>query len=216
VGLYGDFTPERALACIRARPATTHVNDWMKTDPPAGEIEAAIAYARESGLRAAVPFLPPYLRDAPYFLANAACRALGWLEAVELLPDLLDLLRPAAAQERGLFPTDYLNYDDTPQDGALEAFEHLAGTEAGRALIPLVAHGDEAVRAAARGAVPELLRLLEDVSLTSASWRRQALRALEVIGAADTIDAVTRCLEDPDRHVREAAAAALRTLPPRA
>jgi len=58
-------------------------------------------------------------------------------------------------------------------------------------------------------------KMLEDVSLTSASWRRQALRALEVIGAADTIDAVTRCLEDPDRHVREAAAAALRTLPPR-
>jgi HEAT repeat protein len=79
----------------------------------------------------AVPVLREFLRDAEMDVVFWACQILGWLEAREALPDLLDLLRPEAPAERRIaipfvFEDWGLSY---PDESAMYALELMKAVE---------------------------------------------------------------------------------------
>lgn len=209
---FEGITHESALELVRARPAARTLDEWLKLGLR-GDIEAAIWYTRHHKLREAIASLPAYLRDAPYAFAYAACVTLGALGAWEALPDLLDLLRTAAARERGLFGTAFFYFEEEPQQSALEAFTWLAVADPAGTTLPLLRHPDEAIRTAAARAVPDVLYVLSDPpEFLHSGGRLHALHALQLIGSPDALPAIRPCLEDRDPKIREAATAAAHVL----
>ena len=82
-------------------------------------------------LEDAVPVLRAFLRDTEMDIVFWACQILGWLEAREALPDLLDLLRREAPAERRIeipfvFEDWGLSY---PDESAMYALQLMGATD---------------------------------------------------------------------------------------
>lgn len=79
----------------------------------------------------AVPILRDFLRDADIEVVEWACRVLGLVGARECLPDLLDLLRPEAREERTL--TAVFPFGDRrssyPDESAMHALRLMRAIE---------------------------------------------------------------------------------------
>ena len=125
---------------LRARTATSY------------ELKAAISIIGSAGPPEAVELLRGYLRNTDLTVVEAACNALVRLGAREATTDLLDLLRPAAEEERkidcGGDPFGW--YEAPPRASALSALTALRVTEAERGARALLGDPDEEVRRVAR------------------------------------------------------------------
>ena len=114
------LTAAEALERLRSRPFLVV------------EIAPAIWAVRDQRVREAIPLLLGYLRETDRLVVWDACVALGFLGAREAIPDLLDLLRPEAAAERGIvgIPDPFGWYEESPQESAIEGLKLLRATEA--------------------------------------------------------------------------------------
>jgi HEAT repeat protein len=135
-----------------------HVRDRVPLDDPR--------------FRGAVPVLRTLLRDADLQTVEWACQTLGWLKAREALPDLFDLLRPQATEERHIdcFFDPFGWHEPFPDESALYALELMGDAETIPQVLGCARSGRENVRTAALdaldglGAGVEIARLLLDVA----------------------------------------------------
>jgi len=125
---------------LRARTATSY------------ELKAAISIVAGARPPGAAALLRAYLRDTDLTVVEAACNALARLGAREATPDLLDLLRPAAENERhidcGGDPFGW--YEAPPRASALLALTALGVAEAEAGARALLGDRDEEVQRLAR------------------------------------------------------------------
>jgi HEAT repeat protein len=136
--------------------------------------------------REAIPILREFLRDADEVTVGWACETLGWLGAREALPDLLDLLRPEAEQERRIvYRGHYFWHEARPDESAAYGLKLMGATEA----------------------IPQLLACLRS---EHENGRTAALDALEGLGAASQ---VALQLAHEDATVRAAVEGHFRTAP---
>jgi HEAT repeat protein len=132
----------------------------------------------------AIPVLRDFLHDAHMQVLEWACQTLGWLDAREAMPDLLDLLRPEAAAERRIavpfvFEDWGLSY---PDESAMYALQLMKATEA----------------------IPSLAALLASES------KRTVATAEDTLEAMEAAPYVAGLLARDDARLRDAAAEFLR------
>jgi hypothetical protein len=156
---------------------------------PIHERAEAIFTLRDRGDRRAIPALRALLRGTDMTICGAASEALGVLGARAAIPDLMDLLRDEAPEERGIdcFQDPFGWVEDSPRECALRGLGQLRAVEA----IP-------AIRALLRSGEPFV--------------RREAVRALARIGAREALPEIATLFQDPEAQVREAAREAAREL----
>jgi HEAT repeat protein len=157
--------------------------------PPIPDVVQALVAVRDRRLAAAVPAVLIWLRDTDITIVDSACEALAALAAREAVPELLDLLRLEAEDERRI-------------DCAVDPFGWYEPPPRESAALALGALG-------AREAIPALVRQLGDAL---AGPRAGAAEALGLLGARQARAALEALLLDPDAHVRQKAAEALRAL----
>ena len=131
-----------------------------------------------------VPVLRDFLHDAEMEVVEWACQLLGWLEAREAIPDLLDLLRPEAAVERRIsvplvFEDWGLSY---PDESAMYALRLMNATDV----------------------IPSLATCLASEN------KRTRYTAGITLRAMDAAPYVARLLAHQDPHMRAAAVGFLR------
>ncbi|HOX44493.1 MAG TPA: HEAT repeat domain-containing protein [Myxococcota bacterium] len=157
--------------------------------PSVTEVVFALAEVRRRRLAAAAPAALSWLRDSDICIVDSVCDTLVALEAHEAIPELLDLLRPEAEDERRIncVVDPFGWYEPPPREAAALALGALG----------------------AREAIPALLRQLGD---EFAGPRAGAAEALGRLGAREARAAIEALLQDPDAHVRRKAEEALRAL----
>ena len=124
------------------------------------DVALAIGAVRDRRLVQAVPLVIAWLRDTDISIVDAAAATLAALGAKEAVPELIDLLRLEAEDERrincAVDPFGW--YEPPPRESAAAALGMLGATEA----------------------VPQLTALLDD---PISGVREQAAAALERLGS---------------------------------
>lgn len=140
------FTPEQALSVLADRKA--RVVDVVR----------AVAAVRDNDLRQAVPLLVGWLRDTDIAIVDVASATLARFGAREAIPDLLDLLRPEAEDERRIncVVDPFGWYEPPPRESAAFALGELGALEAVPALRGLREDPVPGVREAACAALARL------------------------------------------------------------
>ena len=197
------------------RPTVAEALERLRSRPVrVVDIIPAVRVVRDERVMEAVPLLIGYLRDTDQLVVWDACVALGLLGAREAIPDLLDLLRPEAAAERGIIciPDPFGWYEESPQEGAIQGLKLLKATEAVPVLVGLLNTAHEITRAAVvdalmtLGASEEAPRIAPLIVDESSRVRRAAYAFLDSCWPSDVVRALREAAEgDPSNgNLRDA------------
>lgn len=156
---------------------------------PISQVLRAMLVVRRRRLTWAASLVRAWLRDSDITQVDSACETLAALGDLDSVPDLLDLLRPEAEDERRIncVVDPFGWYEPPPRESAAAALAALG----------------------VREAIPALAALLDD---RLAPVRDAAARALGSLEAEEAREALAARSEDPDERVREAVRAALARL----